>query len=150
MNKSSSWIEQLTGKDGAWWISEIQRLITKHTRPTKNLWHGTTATDAVMIDLINLARKYGMPKKGPPYDGNMRMACILSYILALWYLRLHRAKAYDPRRPVRHRQAAYFNRLDYANALFLAITDESLDPTLFPGQRWEAPFDPYPTDGYFV
>jgi len=80
----------------------------------------------------------------------MRMASILSFILATWYLRLHRAKMYDPRRPVRHRQAAYWSRLSYANALFLAITDESKDAEMFPGQRWEMPFDPYPTDGYFI
>jgi hypothetical protein len=78
------------------------------------------------------------------------MACILSYVLALWVLRLSRAKSYDPRRPVRLRQGAYWNRLGYAQALFMAIMDESLDPKLFPGQRWETPFDPYPTDGYFV
>ena len=102
-----------------------------------------------MAELVNLAQKHGMPKKGT-YDGNMRMASILSYVLALWVLRLIRAKSYDPRRPVRLRQAAYFHRLGYANALFLAITDESLDPKMFPGQRWETPFDPYPTDGYFI
>lgn len=144
------WIESLTGKDAVWWVSEIQRLITRRSRPTKNPWHGTTQTEKVMADLVKLVQRHGMPKKGPQYDGNMRMACVLSYVLALWYLRLHRAKSYDPRRPIRVRQAAYFHRLGYANALFLAITDESLDATLFPGQRWETPFDPYPTDGYFV
>ena len=41
---------------------------------------------------------------------------------------------------MRHRQAAYWGRIN-ANALFLAIEDESLDPTLFPGQRWETPLD---------
>lgn len=145
-----SWIELFTDKNEAWWVSEIQRLIVKHSRPTKDPWHGTTQTEKVVVDLVKLVQKHGMPKTGPQYDGNMRMACILSYVLALWYLRLHRAKAYDPRRPVRNRQAAYFGRLNYANALFLAITDESLDQKLFPGQRWETPFDPYPTDGYFV
>ena len=102
------------------------------------------------MDLVRLVRKHGMPKTGPQYDGNMRIACVLSYVLALWVLRLSRAKSYDPRRPVKLRQTAYFSRLGYANALFLAIMDESLDSTLFPGQRWETPFDPYPTDGYFV
>lgn len=150
IKKATSWIESLTGKGGIWWVSEVQRLVTKHSRPTKNPWHGTTQTEKVMADLVKLVRKHGMPKKGPQYDGNMRMACILSYVLALWYLRLHRAKSYDPRRPVRLRQAAYFHRLGYANALFLAITDESRDQTFFPGQKWETPFDPYPTDGYFV
>ena len=146
----SSWIESFTSKDAAWWVSEIQRLVTKHSCPTKNPWHGTTRTGIVMAELVNLVQKHGMPKKGPAYDGNMRMACILSYVLVLWYLRLHRAKSYDPRRPVRHRQAAYWGRLGYANALFLAITDESKDAEMFPGQNWESPWDPTTTDGYFV
>lgn len=145
-----SWIEALTGKDRAWWVSEVQRLIPKHSRPTKNPWHGTTDTEKVVADLAKLVQRHGMPKKGQAYDGNMRMACLLSYVLALWYLRLHRGKIYDPRRPVKLRQAAHFNRLAYAQALFLAITDESLDPAMFPGQRWEMPFGPYLTDGYFT
>ena len=51
---------------------------------------------------------------------------------------------------MRHRQAAYWSRLGYANALFMAIVDESKDAEMFPAQRWEMPFDPYPTDGYFI
>lgn len=104
----------------------------------------------MVTDLVKLVRKHGMPKKGPQYDGNMRMACVLSYVLALWVLRLIRAKSYDPRRPVRLRQAAHWSRLGYAQALFVAITDESLDVALFPGQNWETPFSDHPTDGYFV
>ena len=146
----ASWVESLTGKDAAWWVSEIQRLVTKHSRPTKNPWHGTTRTEKVMADLVKLVQKHGMPKTGPSYDGNMRMACVLAYVLVFWVLRLQRAKSYDPRRPVRHRQAAYFHQLAYANALFLAIADERLDPKLFPGQNWESPWDPRTTDGFFV
>ena len=118
---SGSWIEAMTGQDAKWWVAEVQGLITKHSRPTKNPWHGTTKTSMAMAELITLVQKHGMPKKGPAYDGNMRMASILSFILATWYLRLHRAKSYDPRRPVRHRQAAYWSRLGYATALFMAI-----------------------------
>ena len=147
---SGSWIEAMTGQDAKWWVAEVQGLITKHSRPTKNPWHGTTKTGMAMAELITLVQKHGMPKKGPAYDGNMRMASILSFILATWYLRLHRAKSYDPRRPVRHRQAAYWSRLGYATALFMAIVDESKDVEMFPGQNWESPWDPTTTDGYFV
>jgi|SRR3990167_9951670 len=147
---SGSWIEAMTGKDVLWWVSETQRLISKHSRPTKNPWHRATKTGMVIAELINLVQRHGMPKRGPAYDGNMRMASILGFVLSVWYLRLHRAKSYDPRRPVRHRQQAYWSRLGYATALFMAIVDESKDAEMFPGQRWEMPFDPYPTDGYFV
>jgi len=98
---------------------------------------------------VKEVRRHAFPRTGP-YDGNMRMAAVLSYVLALWYLRIHRAKSYDPRRPVKHRKSAYHQRLRFACAIFYAIVDESEDPDFFPGQKWESPFDPYPTDGYFV
>lgn len=87
--------------------------------------------------------------RGEQFDGNMRMAATLSYILGFWYSRLHRAKCYDPRRPVRHRKQAYFQRYSWALAMFGAIADESDDCDMFK-QKWETPFDPFPTDGYFV
>lgn len=87
--------------------------------------------------------------KSEQYDGNMRMAATLSYVLGFWYSRLHRAKCYDPRRPVRLRKAAYFQRYSWALAMFNALLDESDDCDMFK-QKWETPFDPFPTDGYFV
>ena len=145
----TSWIERVSGMPKTWWVHSVQSLITKHSRPTKNPWHGMTDSSKVVADLVKLVQKRAMPKKGRPYDENMRMAAILSYVLALWYLRLHRAKSYDSRRPVRLRQGAYWNRMDYCQALFRAMVDESEDQIYFPGQPWETPFHPYPTDGFF-
>ena len=62
MSKPSSWIEQLTGKDGAWWVSEVQRLVAKHTRPTKDPRHGSTETGMVLTEIIGLVQKHGMPR----------------------------------------------------------------------------------------
>ena len=146
--KPTDWLSASTGHDARWWVAKIQGFIVKHTKPTKDPWHGRTATRRAMADLMREVERT-RPKTGR-YDENMRMASVLSLVLATWYLRVHRAKSYDPRRPVKLRKAAYFNRLGYAAAFFLAIEDESLDQEHFPGQKWETPFDPYPTDGYFV
>ena len=143
----SSWIASVTGKPRRWWVAEVQRLISKHSRPTKDPHHGQTRTGAVIAELVGIVHKT-FPKK-ETFDGNMRMAAVLSYVLALWYSRLHRAKSFDPRRPVKHRQAAYWNRLGWADAMFLTLVDESEDPEYFP-QRWENPFDPWTLDGYFT
>ena len=149
-HRQTTWIEDLSGKDRKWWVAKVQTLIKRHSRPTKNPWHGTTDSSLVIRDLAREVGRHAMPKKGPAYDGNMRMAAILSYVLALWFFRIARAKSYDPRRPVKHRKAAYLGQLKFATAMFHAIVDESEDPEFFPGQKWESPFDPYPTDGYFV
>lgn len=146
--KPIDWLSASTGYDGKWWVAKVQALIVKHSRPTKDPWHGTTETARMLSDLVREVERTA-PKEGR-FDENMRAASVLSLALATWYLRVHRAKSYDPRRPVKLRKAAYFNRLGYATALFLAMEDESLDQEHFPGQRWETPFDPYPTDGYFV
>ena len=112
----NSWIFFISGKTRKWWVVEIQRLVSKHSKPTKDPWHGRTETLRAIVDLATTVQKT-FPKKGS-FDGNMRMAAILSYVLALWYNRLHRAKSYDPRRPVKVRQVAYENRLGWANAMF--------------------------------
>lgn len=146
--KPTDWLSASTGHDGKWWVAKIQALITKHSRPTRDPWHGTTKTAHMVADLVREIEKVS-PKK-VRYEVNMHMASVLSLALATWYLRVHRAKSYDPRRPVKLRKAAYFQRLGYAAALFLAMEDESQDQEHFPGQNWETPFDPCPTDGYFV
>lgn len=160
--RSSQWIEHMTGKDRQWWVAKVQALITKNSKPTKDPWHGTTNTEKMVQDLMKEIKKtYGhdfQAKTGSRisametrrFDENMRMASVLGYVLTLFYARLHRAKAYDPRRPVKLRQVAYQQRHLWSIAMFRAMTDESEDQDHFPGQKWESPFDPYPTDGYFV
>ena len=145
----TSWIAYMTGKPRKWWVAEVQRLISKHSRPTKDPHHGQTQTMKAVAELVSTVHKT-FPKKGERFDGNMRMAAVLSYVLALWYSRLSRAKSYDPRRPVAHRKAGYAHRLAWAMAMTLALMDESEDAEHFPGQNWESPWDPRTTDGYFI
>ena len=145
----TSWIAYMTGRPRKWWVAEVQRLISKHSMPTKDPHHGQTQTEKAVAELVSTVHKT-FPKKGERFDGNMRMAAVLSYVLALWYSRLSRAKSYDPRRPVAHRKAGYAHRLSWAMAMVLALMDESEDVEHFPGQNWETPFSDHPTDGYFV
>ena len=49
---SVSWVESLTGKDAAWWVSEIQGLITKYSYKTKDPWHKVTREEKVMMGLV--------------------------------------------------------------------------------------------------
>jgi len=146
--KPKDWLSEVTGRDRRWWVARVQGLITKHSKPTKDPHHGATATAKVIAELTSDLQK--MWDGNGKFDGNMRTAAALSMILATWYLRLHKAKAFDPRRPVKLRQSAYYQRLSYAMAMFRAIEDESLDAEMFPGQNWESPFEPSPTDGYFI
>ena len=147
--KPSDWLAAITGHDGRWWVARVQSFVTKHARPTRDPKHKTAEPEKIIADLTREIMK-AAKKTNRVGDGNMLAACALSLILATWYLRLSRAKSYDPRRPVRLRKAAYFSRLNYAAALFLAMEDESFDQGHFPGQNWETPFDPRTTDGYFI
>ena len=142
------WLQALTGKAGPWWIDRVQTLIGKHSRRTKDPKHDRTDPRKWLGDLTQEVVRRA-PKRGR-YDENMRTACILAMVLSLWYTRVHRAKIYDPRRPVELRKQAYFTRQVFTEAMFHIMTDESQDPTYFPGQQWETPFHPYPTDGVFV
>ena len=89
------------------------------------------------------------PKKGA-YDGNMRMASVLGFVLVHWYLRTHRAKAFDPRRPVAHRRVALDQWRRFCLCLTNAMLDDGEDARIFPSQRWESPNDPHTIDGFFT
>ena len=147
--KPSDWLAAITGNDGKWWVARVQSLVTKHARPTRDPRHKTAEPEKIVADLVREIMKAAR-RTNRVGDGNMLAACALSLILATWFLRLSRAKSYDPRRPVALRKQAYFSRLGYATALFRAIEDESQDQEHFPGQNWETPFSDHPTDGYFI
>ena len=102
----------------------------------------------MVADLARAVRKL-FPKRGA-YDGNMRMASVLGFVLVFWYLRTHRAKAFDPRRPVAHRKAALDQWRRFCLSLLNAMLDDSEDARIFPSQKWESPHDPFPTDGAFI
>jgi hypothetical protein len=144
----TSWIASSTGKSRLEWIGIIQGTLKKISKPTKDKWHDTNDPIELITRLARDVRKT-FPKQGR-FDGNMRMTATLGYLCCLFYLRLHKAKSFDPRRPVAARKQAYFQRQQFAQALLNAIIDESLDCEMFPSQNWESPWIKSPTDGYFV
>lgn len=144
---SRSWLERATRRSPAWWIGKVQREITRASTPSDNPKHDTTDARR-WIERVMEAVVGSLPAGF--YDGNMRAAAVLSQVLALWYLRVHRAKCYDPTRPVASRQQGLEDWLGYATALGALALDERHDAAAFPHQDWESPFDPDATDGTFV
>ncbi len=126
----------------------MQSLIADWSRPTKDPKHDTADVRS-WIWLLAKDVVTSFPKRGK-FDENMRAAAVLSLILATWFLRVKRAKCWDPRRPIRLRKQAYQQWLQYAQALALAVADERIDPVVFAGQKWDSPFAPGAKDGTFI
>jgi len=139
-------------KNEVYWFGRIQALIKKHSTPArksgKYKGHGMTNAQAWVRDLV--AEVHASRPRTGMYDGNMWLAGQTALILAHWYFRLHRAKCYDPRRPVAMRKEALKQRTTYAVRMFLAICDESQDAALLPGQHWDDPGSPHAVDGVFL
>src|SRR5207247_9154019 len=109
--------------------------------------HDQTRHDQWLVQVMReVIRTF--PTRGR-YDGNMRLAAVLSHVLALWYLRVHRAKCYDPRRPVADRRYAFESWLGYVRALSTLAVDERDDAAHFPDQHWDPPYSPHAIDGTF-
>lgn len=142
-----SWLKEVTNKDEAYWMSRIQSLISQHT-VAKEDGHGETDSDWIK----RLADEVvdNLPQSGHPYDGNMRMAAILSSILGLWYSQVHQAKTFDAHRPTFERQQAYFARQTWALDFLKNLLDMSNGPIYFPGQPWQFCFDPEAKGGDFL
>lgn len=147
----------LAGEELAKWCKLIEALIRKHTRPLtakeahkmgiSPKGHGETDPVKWIRDLAKDVKK-NFPKSGM-YDGNMLMAVRMSQILMFWYLRLQRAKCYDPRRPVKIRRFAMEKLMVYCSTIMMMIVDERFDAEIFK-QDWDPPFNPKAKDGVFV
>jgi hypothetical protein len=83
-------------------------------------------------------------------DENMGLAAGLGMVLVVWYVRVQRAKAMDPRRPVKLRKMALSRGAAYVAEINKAMHDDSIDPISWPGQEWENPWLPKARDGRFV
>jgi hypothetical protein len=125
----------------------IQKEISKATKKTKDPNHGKTNVRVWSKKLVNEIMK-AMPKEGT-YDENMRFAATMGFVLVLWYARLHKAKIYDPRRPIKTRQTAYHQWMLFCHSIFNAMMDESLDAEFFK-QHFDPPFSPHAVDGVFI
>jgi hypothetical protein len=146
------WILKNTKKDAVRWFLDVQKCIAAHTSPPrtrgKYKGHGTTDTKKWIDDLYWLI--WRKRPKGKAYDENMYLAAAMGYVLVLWYTRIQRAKAYDPRRPIEIRKGAIDRIPHYLSSLVHDLLDDSIDAHTLAGQDFEPPYGRNATDGKFV
>lgn len=144
-----SWLLEYTNHDEAYWVARVQRLIAENTTPLEN-GHGETNLEWIRILVDEIENN--LPPEGwdKPYDGNMRMAAILSAVLGLWFAQLSFAKTQDSNRPTYVRQEAYKKRLNWIKDFIMNLVDTSGAATYFMGQPWQNPYDPNAKGGEFL
>lgn len=96
---------------------------------------------AIMAMAEIVQREIERKNRGRLYDGNMALASQLGLILCAWYANVHRAKSYDPNRPLRDRRIATAQRARFMAELAIALSDDSIMGDVWgQGQRWNFPF----------
>ena len=143
-------LEAYTTHDGTWWLRFVEREIGKCMGPVQKDGHSRMTSYDWLNAVIGELFKTGFPKEGR-YDGNMRIAYLVSFVLGTWYARVHHSKAFDPHRPRKVRQDAYASWRSAVMNLVASLVDESRDPKVFNGiPFYENPFDPKTKSGKFV
>ena len=138
--KEKTFIEDRTGYFLEDWIETIQHLISRSTEDRK--------TD--LSWLHNLVTRFLECKKPRGiYDRNMWACSTLGYILIAWYIRIHKAKSYDPERPIKNRKKALKQWRSFILQIQDLIINESADHKLFPDQKWDNPYLPDAINGDF-
>lgn len=132
----------------------IQALISKHTKPiTKGKYkgHGTTDTVAWMEDLHHIVTS-NIKKRNRgrgAYDENMAISREMGRALVVWYCAVHRAKSYDPNRPLARKRAnASVTR--FRGELMAAISSDEIMGAVFGNQYWNFPYGKGAFGGDFI
>jgi len=147
-HRDTSLLKHMTKRSRIAWLQYVNGVIAAHsTMRTSDPDHGASNALAWTADLMREIHA-SHPKKGT-FDGNMRQAAIAALVFALWYSRVQRAKAYDPRRPVVLRRAALATWRKFWHAMFDAAVYEGEDAEVFSGQHWDPPWSPHAVDGVF-
>jgi hypothetical protein len=145
-------LEELSGYDEGVWMHIIQRQIKKHSGPPmkrgKYKGHSKTKVSAWVSEICSMLLKN--IKDGKEYDGNMRFAAAAGMIFATWYVRIQKAKAMDPRRPLKLRRLALLRANEYVAAMNFMLGNEFWDDIVFHDQEWENPWKQGARDGDFV
>ena len=131
-----------TGWGSQEWMDFIGNQIGKRSKPIRGS-KGLQTTDASLWvgDLADeLWKRISERDDWSARDENIVCAKLLSLIFSLWACRIIRAKAYDPRRPVKQRRRALRKLVQYHHALLECMVDESKDSEFFPAQEWDSPF----------
>lgn len=138
------------------WLQRCQALIQKHEsvpvrKSGKYKGHSSTDSAAWIKELTDEVQKdIKRCQKGIAYDENMALAVHVGRILSVWYFCVHRAKAYDPNRPIHNRQIASKKRGEYFTQLIAECTSDELMTQAFPDQWWNLPYGKNQINGSFV
>lgn len=137
------------------WLRFVEELISLSTTPPmktgKHKGHGHTDVSKWVQALhVSVQGYIAATSKGKPYDGNMRTAALLGAILVTWYANVHRAKSYDPNRPLAIRRRAARQRREYLRALFEAVNDDTLMAKVWGHQEFNVPHGKAARGGRFV
>ena len=134
----------------------VQTLIGRHTGPVHKSgpYKGHSITDSVawvkdLAEDVQVAVRER--NRGRAYDENMAIASEMGLILVAWYAHVHRAKSYDPNRPLHARRAAAAQRTRFMAQLAAVLADDSLMGEVWGRQqRWNFPFGRGAKGGRFV
>lgn len=142
-------------KSSIHWAQRIEQLIpTVSTPPRKSgkyKGHGSTNTLMWIDDLAREIQKdIHRCNKGIGYDENMALASHLGAALFLWYSLVHRAKSYDPHRPIKNRKEAYDQRTKKILELFVLVNDDWAMTEVFRDQFYDLPHSRFASNGDFV
>lgn len=141
-----SWIEDKTNRTDEYWVARVQHLIAKNT-VARDDGHGDTDEKWVHQLVDEIVKDLPVDET---YDGNMRIAAILGYVLTLWFTATQIAKTFDSHRPTNIRQKAYIRLNEYKREFCNMMWDMSKHPGYYPNQPWQFPFDPEAKGGDFV
>lgn len=150
-----TYLKARTGKDDKYWLNRIGVLIGKYSRPGKvsdgtGGIHDETDLGKWVADLSKeVESRIEKTVDMSHTDGNLAFAAVMGYLLVKWYVRIARAKSYDPRRRVKDRQKALKFMSYYCQELVGIMTDQSRDAEFFPSQLWDDPFSPKAKDGKY-
>lgn len=141
----------------AHWLKLIEELILKHSSREvivrgKNKGHRMTDTVGWVEELTYICHKYLRRRnKGRDYDGNMALAALLGRVLVLWYCNVHRAKGFDPNRPLLNRKQVFTQLSRYRGRLVAGMSDDRLMGAVWgKQQQWNFPFGKGAKGGKFV
>lgn len=141
MNAAGRFITERTWQPPKHWLDLIGTLIVENSKPLKGFPKLSTSNTAGWLVAFTKVISKEVEKRTPThYDENIAVAKVLSVLLTLWVYRISRAKAYDPRRPIKVRKQAIDRTSQYALLLMQIVTDESVDPVYFPVQEWDPPY----------
>ena len=134
----------------------VEYLIGKHSsvkaKAGSHKGHATTNTAAWITELAEFViAENAARNKWITYDGNMATAARLGLILVAWYSNVHRAKSYDPHRPLSARCAAAVQRTQFLAELSAVLADDSVMGEVWGNsQQWNYPFGKGAKGGKFV